>query len=142
MTVNYSAPATLFSLPPELIELKNHAKNVVEKECFPLEAKFLSNQWLDDPGKKHANEGQVDGPLPAEDWEHLKRVSEQAGLYAVGLPEEYGGLGLGVLGQVVVAEQLNRSVVLLPQSMGQAGARSCRVARMPLRRVGLRPCSQ
>jgi acyl-CoA dehydrogenase len=117
MTVNYSAPATLFSLPPELIELKNHAKQIVEEECFPLEAKFLSNQWLDDPGKKHANEGQVDGSLPTEDWEHLKRVSEQAGLYAVGLPEEYGGLGLGVLGQVVVAEQLNRSVVLLPQSM-------------------------
>src|ERR1700691_4252035 len=117
MTVKYSAPATLFSLPPELIELKEHAKNIVERECFPLEAKFLSNRWLDDPDKQYAHESQVDGSLPAEDWAHLKKVSEEAGLFAVGLPEEDGGLGLGVLGQVVVAEQLNRCVVHLPQSM-------------------------
>ncbi|SFU05711.1 acyl-CoA dehydrogenase [Geodermatophilus amargosae] len=116
MAVKYSAPTTAFALPPELIELKEHAKNIVERECFPLEAKFLSNQWLDEGPKPGATEGQVDGSLPAEDWARLKQISQDAGLYAVGLPEEYGGEGYGALGEVVVAEQLNRSVVKLPRS--------------------------
>jgi acyl-CoA dehydrogenase len=116
MAVKYSAPTSAFALPPELIELKEHAKNIVERECFPLEAKFLSNQWLDEGPKPGATEGQVDGSLPAEDWARLKQISQDAGLYAVGLPEEYGGEGYGALGEVVVAEQLNRSVVKLPRS--------------------------
>src|SRR5215470_840090 len=99
MSVNYSAPASAFSLPPELIELKEHAKNVVESECLPLEAKFLSNQWPDGH-KDGAHEGQVDGSLPAEDWARLVKVSQESGLYYAGLPEEYGGLGFGALGQV------------------------------------------
>lgn len=116
MAVNYSAPAHPFALPPELIELKEHAKSVVEKECFPLEAKFLSNKWHDDGPKHDAFEGQVDGSLPQEDWEHLAKVSKEAGLYDIALPEEYGGGGWGMLGQVVVGEQIARSVVRLPQS--------------------------
>ena len=114
--VNYSAPKTPYALPPELVELQQHTRAIVDKECIPLESKFLSNQWLDEGAKPGAREGQIDGSLPAEDWAHLKKVSEEAGLYAIGLPEEYGGGGFGVLGQVVVAEQLQRSIVHLPQS--------------------------
>lgn len=120
MAVNYSAPETPFTLPPELHELRDLARAVVEKECIPLEPKFLSNQWGGvsvEKARAGATEGQVDGSLPVEDWEHLKQVSIQTGLYAVGLPEEYGGLGFGVLGQFVVSEELSRSAVKLPQSM-------------------------
>jgi len=61
-------------------------------------------------------ESQVDGSLPHGEWERLTQVSRDAGLYAIGLHEEYGG-GLGHFGQVVVvAEQIARSVVRLSQS--------------------------
>ncbi|WP_170945233.1 acyl-CoA dehydrogenase family protein [Rhodococcoides fascians] len=115
--VNYSAPTTMFMLPPELQELRDHTRAVVEKECFPLEAKFLSNQWAS-PGTEFLGwgEGQVDGSLPAEDWKRLREVSEQAGLYAIGLPEELGGGGLGILGDFVVACETQRSVVPLPRA--------------------------
>jgi acyl-CoA dehydrogenase len=116
MPVNYSPPLTPFALPPELIELKEHARRVIDRECIPLEAKFLSNKWLGDSPKPYSYEGQVDGSLPPEDWAHLKKVSEESELFSIGLPEEYGGGGYGVLGQVVVSEQIARSVVRLPQS--------------------------
>jgi acyl-CoA dehydrogenase len=117
MAVKYSPPTTAFALPPELEELKAHARTIVERECIPLEPKFLSNRWLDSTEPKPgAFEGQVDGSLPAEDWAHLTQVSQESGLFAIGLPEEYGGGGYGALGQVVVAEQLARSAVRLPQS--------------------------
>jgi acyl-CoA dehydrogenase len=109
MPVNYSAPETAFALPPELIELKEHTKFIVDKECMPLEPKFLLDQ-------AEIGGGQTDGSLPAEDWDRLTQVSKDAGLYAIGLPEEFGGAGFGALGQVVVAEQLSRSIVKLPQS--------------------------
>ncbi|QYB00333.1 acyl-CoA dehydrogenase (plasmid) [Rhodococcus sp. USK10] len=116
-SVNYSAPATMFQLPSELQELRDHTRNVVEKECFPLEAKFLSNQWASpDTEFLGWGEGQVDGSLPAEDWKRLREVSEQAGLYAIGLPEELGGGGLGILGDFVVACETQRSVVPLPRA--------------------------
>lgn len=115
MPPNYTPPKMPFALPPELEELKQHAKHIVDSECIPLEARFLSNQWLDKE-KDVGFEGQVDGSLPEEDWARLTQISKDAGLYAIGLPEEYGGGGLGHFGQVIVAEQIARSVVRLPQA--------------------------
>ena len=112
MNVEYSPPLRPFSLPPEIEDLRELARSIVERECIPLEAKFLSNQWHNEPG----NGSLVDGSLPSEDWAHLRKVSEDAGLYTMGLPEELGGNSLGALGQVVIDEQLARSVVRLPKN--------------------------
>jgi len=111
--VSYSAPETPFALPPELIELKELARSVVDRECIPLESKFLTNnpEWeRGGPG----GETLVDGTLPAEDWARLRHVVEETGLATATLPEEYGGLGYGVLGGFVLAEERNRSIVPLP----------------------------
>ncbi len=117
MAVNYSLPEAPFTLPPELIELKLHARSVVEKYLMPLESKFLSNKWLDEPNHGDwGGEGQVDGSLPREDWEALKQVSIDSGLYSISMPEEFGGGGWGMLGEVVVGEELKRSVIMLPQA--------------------------
>ena len=110
------------ALPPELEQLKLLAREVVQRECIPLEAKFLTHRpgdpdegsgpWLETPTSR--NETLVDGALPRGDWEHLTKVSKEAGLYSATLPEEYGGLGYGVLGSFVLAEEYKRSIVPLP----------------------------
>jgi acyl-CoA dehydrogenase len=115
--VNYTLPDTLFSLPPELVELKNLARDVVNRELIPLEAKFLSNnpEWPRGGGKGGISvESLVDGTLEQSDWDRLDKVAESSGLATALLPEEYGGLGLGVLGAFVLEEELHRSLVPLP----------------------------
>ncbi|MDT7754489.1 MAG: acyl-CoA dehydrogenase [Mycobacterium sp.] len=43
--------------------------------------------------------------LPREELVELQAKAREVGLWALQTPEEYGGAGLGVLGQVVVAEE-------------------------------------
>jgi acyl-CoA dehydrogenase len=115
--VNYTAPDSLFTLPPELVELKQLARDIVNRECIPLESKFLANnpEWPRGGGKGGISvETLVDGTLEQSDWDRLSSVAESSGLSTATLPEEYGGLGMGVLGAFVLAEELNRSIVPLP----------------------------
>jgi acyl-CoA dehydrogenase len=110
------------ALPPELEQLKQLAREVVRRECIPLESKFLTHRpgdpdegegpWSETPTSR--NETLVDGALPAKDWDRLTRVSKESGLYTATLPEEYGGLGYGVLGSFVLAEEYKRSIVPVP----------------------------
>ncbi len=112
-SVSYSAPSTPFTLPPELMELRDLARQVVDRECIPLEQKYLRDN-PDWDGQGASGEALTDGTLPAEDWARLTRVAEETGLDTATLPVEYGGLGYGVLGSFVLAEELNRSIVPLP----------------------------
>ncbi len=113
--INYSAPLAPFQLPPELIELKQLVRSIVDKECIPLEAEYLAaesaGEWAA-PGAKKAMPEQ--GPLSDETWARLVRISREAGIYDIHLPVELGGAGFGVLGRFVVEEELNRSIVILP----------------------------
>jgi acyl-CoA dehydrogenase len=111
--VKYSTPEAAFELPPELIELKQLAREVVERECIPLESKFLANNpdWA---RGKFGAEMPIEGTLPESDWARLRAVVMESGLGTVTLPEEYGGLGYGVLGDFVLSEERNRTVVPLP----------------------------
>jgi len=43
-TVNYSAPEAMGMLPPEIEELKQLVRSVVQRECIPLESTFLSHR--------------------------------------------------------------------------------------------------
>lgn len=112
-SVSYSPPATPFTLPPELVELRDLVRDVVNRECIPLEAKYLRDnpEW---DGQGASGEALADGTLPAEDWARLTRIAEETSLDTATLPIEYGGLGYGVLGSFVIAEELNRSIVPLP----------------------------
>lgn len=121
--MRYSAPASMGTLPPELDELKLLAREVVRKECIPLEHEFLTHRpgdaddpkrgpWLPTPTSR--NEDIVDGALPQAEWDRLTKISKDTGLYTATLPEEYGGLQYGVLGSFVLAEEYKRSIVPLP----------------------------
>ncbi len=64
--------------------------------------KFRDNEMLPliddlDPEATH---------LPKKQEEKLRAKAKEQGLWAMGIPEEYGGGGLDVLGRVIVAEEL------------------------------------
>src|SRR3954463_15754697 len=87
MAVSYSMSENAFELPPELIELKNLVRSIVDKECIPLEQEFLLNNA---PADRHLagggdvrGESLTDGWLPPETYKRLSDISKQAGLYEV-----------------------------------------------------------
>ncbi|REE75484.1 acyl-CoA dehydrogenase [Rhodococcus wratislaviensis] len=134
MDVNYSLPEAAFELPPELVELKNLVRDVVDKECIPLEQDFLTGR--PPAGEEHGSgdvrgESFTDGWLPREAYDRLTTVSKQTGLYNINLPVEHGGPGLGVLGAFVVAEELNRCLVKLPICYVPNILYSCNEAQRP-----------
>lgn len=46
--------------------------------------------------------------LPKKDVETLREKAKESGLWAMGIPEEYGGGGLGILGRTIVLEELSK----------------------------------
>ncbi len=104
-----------FKLPPELDALKLTIRQIVKRECIPLERTFLTRS--PDEGREHEfGESGGIGTLTDEEYEHLKKISQDTGIYSMHLPEKYGGGGLGAVGAVVVDEEVRRSIVHLPFS--------------------------
>ena len=114
--IGYSLPESPFRLPPELEELRDLARTVVDRECIPLEPEFLADACPDAQGVNHG-QYEIDGSLPRATWDRLREISESTGLYRAWLPEELGGMGFGVLGAFVLAEEINRSIVELPTAL-------------------------
>jgi acyl-CoA dehydrogenase len=114
--ITYTKTAELFRLPPELLEVQELVRKVVDAECIPLETEFLAGARLPDSNDLvDAGGFEYDGRLTAANWARLTQVSAELGIDKVDVPVEYGGLGYGVLGRFVVEEQLNRSLVRLPK---------------------------
>jgi acyl-CoA dehydrogenase len=81
--------AGAWELPEELKLLKATVADFVRKEIVPEEAKLDSEAYK----------------LPPEVLERVQGIARDAGLWCVESPEEYGGAGLSLLGQCVVAEE-------------------------------------
>jgi acyl-CoA dehydrogenase len=80
-----------FELPAEARDLVAIAREFREERLAPLEAEFL-------------REGNVDWPLRPK----LQAEARERGLWAIDVPSEHGGLGLGQLAVCAVHEELNR----------------------------------
>jgi acyl-CoA dehydrogenase len=91
------------------------AREVVERELIPRETDFLANKPDGQPCSVADAAFFIDGTLPQQEWDELTRISKETGLWSCTLPEEYGGMGYGVLGGFVLQEELNRSCVALPR---------------------------
>ena len=95
-----------FELPEELQMLKDNLRRFVDNELIPIERETLEGAKL---------------KPEIETWLNEKAV--ELGLWQFDVPEEHGGLGLGLLAKTVVWTELNRSIALptrLPEIFGGA----------------------
>lgn len=87
----------------ELRDLQRATRRFVDDELIPNEAAAVDGE-----------------PLPVELDERIRRRLMELGLWALGVPEEHGGGGAGALTQLVVTEELSRSLLGL-QIAGRTG---------------------
>jgi acyl-CoA dehydrogenase len=78
-----------WEMPAELQQLRGVVADFVRNEVIPREAPL-------DPDATY---------LPPEDLEEVQRKARAAGLWCLGSPPEYGGAGMSLLAQCVVAEE-------------------------------------
>jgi len=90
-----------FTLPEELGMLRTTVRGYVERYLRPLEQGVDRADHLD-PGV----------------FRELRRKAVELGLYAHNLPAEIGGGGLGMLGQVVIGEELGKTSMPLADALG------------------------
>ena len=93
-----------FNLPDELQMLKDTVRKFVDKELIPIEMHTIENM-----------------ELKPDIREKLEKKTKEMGLWMFDVPEEYGGGGLGSLAQVLVWEELSRTVALPSRGQGIFG---------------------
>ena len=85
-----------FTLPPELRDLLDRIRAYVEEDVLPAEAEVA------DPADVLAS------------WDVVERLRDRArerGIYTPHLPEDYGGLGIGVLGMALISQECGVSAL-------------------------------
>src|SRR5258706_4343192 len=93
-----------FNLPEELQMLKDTVRKFVDKELIPIEMHTIENM-----------------ELKPDIREKFEKKAKDMGLWMFDVPEEYGGGGLGRLAQVLVWEELARTVALPSPGQGTFG---------------------
>jgi acyl-CoA dehydrogenase len=93
-----------FNLPDELQMLKATVRKFVDRELIPIEMHTIENM-----------------ELKPDIREKLEKKTREMGLWMFDVPEEYGGGGLGSLAQVLVWEELSRTVALPSRGQGIFG---------------------
>jgi acyl-CoA dehydrogenase len=94
VTTATPAPATGvidFTVPPELQELLGRIKAYISEDVLPAEAEIADPHDL------------------LKSWDVVERLRDRArerGIFTPHLPEEYGGLGVGVLGMALISQEL------------------------------------
>ncbi len=84
-----------FDLPDELAMLKETVRRFVDRELIPIERDTCEGGKIK-PGVRAA----------------LEEKAKALGLWLYDVPEEYGGLGLGLLARAVVWSELGRTIAL------------------------------
>lgn len=111
MDVEIEGFRELFTLPKELQELQRVVQRIVTHELLPLEPEYLLS-----PAPAYGVDSVVNlrGVFAPSVVDRLIGISREAGLWDLHVPKALGGGGLGLLGQVVVEEQLMYCAVPLP----------------------------
>ena len=91
-----------FSIPPELEAVRQRTTAFMEEFVYPNEDKIVEDEGL-----------------PVELEKDLQRRVKELGLWAPNLPREWGGMGVGYIGQALMNEIVGRSV-FAPRLFGNA----------------------
>lgn len=107
-----------FTIPFELKMMQDAARKFTTEELIPLEKEVIENEMtrgLDiEPFRPGPGEHYVfdpDGVLPAETYRKLIEKAKARDLWGLDVPEEFGGNDIGVLGKMLVVEEICRSIV-------------------------------
>lgn len=93
-----------FTLPEELRILKDSLRRFVNDELIPVERETCDGEEL------------------KPEWrDKLNRRAKDIGIWMMEVPEQYGGLGLGIMPRVVVWEELARTIALPSRGEGIMG---------------------
>src|SRR5215813_5535675 len=84
-----------FELPEELQLLKDNLRKFVDKELIPLEREVVN-----------------DIKLQKEIPKRLRPKVDELGLWQFDVPEEFGGLGLGMMAKIIVWSEVSRTTAL------------------------------
>lgn len=84
-----------FSLPEDVRMIRDSVREFTERELFPLEREFC-----------------LQGYLPLEKRLELEAKGRELGFWALDVPTEFGGAGLGQLAMCVIHEELYRSPLM------------------------------
>src|SRR5690349_5236807 len=108
-----SKDSSSYTLPPDIVEFCDVARRIVREELLPLEQEFLASP-------KHAY-GMRELPMvravfSPEVADRLLKISRDTGLWYLMVPEAHGGMGLSMLAQVAILEQLMYSPIPLPMA--------------------------
>lgn len=82
-------PSGAWELPEEFKLLRETVRRFMSERVRPVEERQPHDSYA----------------LPADDLEELRREARNLGLWCLASPSRYGGGGLGLLGQVIVAEE-------------------------------------
>lgn len=91
-----------FSIPPELESRRQSVAAFMDQYVYPNESNLIEDEGL-----------------PADLESDLQRKVKAQGLWAPNLPREWGGMGIGFIGQALLNEIIGRSVIA-PRIFGSA----------------------
>jgi acyl-CoA dehydrogenase len=91
-----------FEIPEELKMVQSLVHDFVSEQLKPLERDILGRAG-------DLNDARASLPLEVE--ERLTKMARDMGIWGVGVPEELGGVGLSVLGNCLVEEELAQTVI-------------------------------
>jgi alkylation response protein AidB-like acyl-CoA dehydrogenase len=100
-----------FSISPELEDIRARITAFMDEYVYPNEDKVIEHEGL---------------PVALE--KHLQQKVKALGLWSPNLPKEWGGMGIGYIGQALVNEIIGRSIIA-PRIFGEAApdAGNCEV---------------
>lgn len=90
-----------FDFPDELNMLRDTVRGYVNDFLRPLETKVETEDHLSD-----------------DEFRRLRMEAVALGLYGHNIPESFGGAGLNMLGQVVIAEEIGKTCMPLADAIG------------------------
>lgn len=91
-----------FSLPPELVSIRQQIAAFMDEHVYPNESRVIEEEGL-----------------PESLERELQEKVKARGLWAANVPKEWGGMGLGFVGQGLVNEIIGRSTIA-PRIFGSA----------------------
>src|SRR5262245_31616600 len=93
-----------FELPEELKLLKDNLRRFVDRELIPLEREVVN-----------------DIRLQKEIPKRLRPKVDELGLWQYDVPEEFGGLGLGMMAKIIVWSEVSRTTALPARNLNIFG---------------------